>query len=52
MRKRIKRYDEIVAFRLSSGTLKGLELMASKQKIDLSEVIRNCVNKLLERKKR
>jgi len=52
MNKRIKRYDRTTAFRLSAGMLKGLELMANKKKIDVSELIRNCIIALLERNKK
>ena len=51
MRKRIKKYNAQTAFKLRSGTLKGLEVLADKKRISLSELIRNCVVALLERKK-
>ena len=52
MREKIKKYDKLVAFRLSSGNLRGLELIASKRKIGVSELLRDIINGLLNRGKK
>lgn len=52
MRRKIKKYDELVAFRISKGSLRGLELIASKRKIGVSELLRDIINGLLSRRKK
>lgn len=52
MRRKIKKYDELVAFRISKGSLRGLEIIASKKRIGVSELIRNCLVELLSKRKK
>jgi len=50
MRTKIKKYDKLIAFRLSSGALRGLEVLANRNKIGVSEFLRNCISELLVRR--
>jgi len=44
---KVKRYESIVTFRVSKGMLKGIELLARKKRVGVSEVLRSFVAMLL-----
>ena len=44
---KVKRYESIVTFRVSKGMLKGLELLARKRRIGVSELLRSLVKMVI-----